>query len=104
VNALLLFASTFALALFLGLQSLNVIGGYRLLLLLICIDSVVANLAVFKIIPSLTNGLEAAAVLLGGFLGSSFGIFASIAIHPLMVRALGRRNSSTHQLPKRTLQ
>lgn len=68
MNALLLFASTFALVLFLGLQSLNVNGGHRLL-------SFVTSF-----------GIGAA----------NFGIFASISIHPWMVRALGRRKPSTH--------
>lgn len=96
MNALLFFAPTFALLLFLGLQSLNVNGGYRLLILLILIDSVVANLAVLKIMPSPTNELEAFAALLGGCLGSAGGILASISIHPWMVRMLGRLKPSTH--------
>jgi hypothetical protein len=92
VNALLLFASTFALVLFLGLQSLNVNGGHRLLSFVTSFGIGAANLTVLKIMPGPTNGLEVAAYLLGG----PFGILTSIAIHPLMVRMLGRRKPSTH--------
>lgn len=92
MNALLLFASTFALVLFLGLQSLNVNGGHRLLSFVTSFGIGAANLSVLKIMPGPTNGLEVAAYLLGG----PFGILASISIHPVMVRILGRRKPSTH--------
>lgn len=91
MNALLLFASTFALVLSLGLQSLNVNGGHRLLSFVTSFGIGAANLTVLKIMPGPTNGLEVAAYLLGG----PFGILASISIHPWMVRMLGRRKPST---------
>lgn len=84
--ALFLFCATFALVLFLGLQSLNVNGGHRLLSSLTSFGIGAANLTVLKIMPGPTGVLEIAAYLLGGPLG----ILASIAIHPWMVRQLGR--------------
>ncbi len=93
MNVLLQFASTFAQTLFLGLTLINFVsGGPRLLSLLTSISLGAAALTAFGFWPSSPHGLEFAAYLLGG----PFGILTSIAIHPLMVRALGRRKPSTH--------
>ncbi len=86
MSALLLFASTFALVLFLGLQSLNVNGGHRLLSFVTSFGIGAANLTVLKIMPGPTNGLEVAAYLLGG----PFEVLKSIAVHPGLVRTLGK--------------
>jgi hypothetical protein len=95
MNALLLFASTFALVLFLGLQSLNVNGVHRLLSFVTSFGIGAANLTVLKIMPGPTNGLEVAAYLLGG----PFGILASIAIHPCLVRLLGKASTPKGVMP-----
>lgn len=87
MNALYLFSATYALVLFLGLQSLNVNGGHRLLSALTSFGIGAANVTVLKIMPGPTGWLEVAAYLLGGPLG----ILTSMAIHPWMVRRFGRR-------------
>ena len=68
MTALTLFASTFAVVFFLGLQSLVVNSGHRALAFLnsFCIGA--ANLALLKLAPDAT-GLEVAAYLCGGPLG-----------------------------------
>lgn len=86
MSALLLFAATFALVLFLGLQSLNVNGGHRLLSALTSFGIGAANVTVLKIMPGPTGWLEVAAYLIGGPLG----ILTSMAIHPWMARRFGR--------------
>lgn len=68
MTALALFASTYLLVLFLGLQSLNVNGGHRLL-------------------PGPTGAAELLAYLAGG----PAGILTSMAIHPWMVQKFGRK-------------
>lgn len=68
MTALTLFASTFAVVFFLGLQNLVVNSGHRVLAFLnsFCIGT--ANLALLKLAPDAT-GLEVAAYLCGGPLG-----------------------------------
>ncbi len=88
MNALFLFAATYFLVLFLGLQSLNVQGGHRFLSALTSFGIGVANLTVLKIMPGPTGVIEIAAYLMGGPLG----VVTSIAIHPWMARKFGRRS------------
>lgn len=88
MTALYLFLSTYTLVLFLGLQSLNVNGGHRLLAVITSFGISVANVTVLKIMPGPTDALDLAAYLSGG----PFGILTSMLIHPWMVRRLGRKN------------
>ncbi len=90
MNALILLLATFALVLFLGLQSLNVNGGHRLMSAITCFGIGASNLTVLKIMPGPTGWVEIAAYLIGGPLG----ILTSMAIHPWMARRFGRRPES----------
>lgn len=87
MNALILFVSTWALVLFLGLQSLNVNGGHRPLACLTSFGIGAANLTVLKIMPGPTSTIEILAYLAGG----PIGIVTSMLIHPWMVRILGNK-------------
>jgi len=87
MTALLLFVSTFALVLALGLQSLNVNGGHKVLAALTSFAIGAANLAVLKVMPGPTGWLELAAYLTGGPLG----IVTSMMVRPWMARRFGRR-------------
>ena len=89
MTALLLFCSTYVLVLALGLQSLNVNGGHRVLATLTSFGIGTGNLVVLKVMPGPTGWMEVAAYLLGGPLG----ILTSMAIHPWVVRRLGRKAS-----------
>lgn len=88
MTALALFAATFLLVLFLGLQSLNVNGGHRLLAALTSFGISSANIIILKTMPGPTGLLEVAAYCLGG----PAGILVSMAIHPWMVRRFGRKS------------
>lgn len=92
MNALILFLSTWALVLFLGLQSLNVNGGHRLLACLTSFGIGAANLTVLKIMPGPTSTIEILAYLAGG----PIGIVTSMLIHPWMVRVLGNKKGGRH--------
>ncbi len=92
MNALILFLSTWALVLFLGLQSLNVNGGHRLLACLTSFGIGAANLTVLKIMPGPTSTIEILAYLAGG----PIGIVTSMLIHPWMVRILGNKKGGRH--------
>jgi hypothetical protein len=92
MNALILFVSTWALVLFLGLQSLNVNGGHRLLACLTSFGIGAANLTVLKIMPGPTSTIEILAYLAGG----PIGIVTSMLIHPWMVRILGNKKGNRH--------
>ena len=92
MNALILFVSTWALVLFLGLQSLNVNGGHRLLACLTSFGIGAANLTVLKIMPGPTSTIELLAYLAGG----PIGIVTSMLIHPWMVRILGNKKGGRH--------
>jgi hypothetical protein len=83
-DAFLLFFATFGVVFALGLQSLNVNGGHRAMAF--CTSFVIgsSNLVLFKVLPGPTGTLEIAAYLLGG----PFGIWASMAAHPHLVRLL----------------
>ena len=87
MNALFLFAATYFLVLFLGLQSLNVNGGHRFLSALTSFGIGTANITILKIMPGPTGGLELIAYLTGG----PAGILTSMAIHPWMVKKFGRK-------------
>ena len=56
MNALFIFAATFAVVLFLGLQSLNVNGGHKLLAVLTSFGISVANLFILKVMPGPPTG------------------------------------------------
>ena len=75
MTALYLFASTFALVFFLGLQSLAVNGGHRWLAFGNSLLIGASNLVLFKLAPN-ADGLEIAAYLSGGPLG----IVAAMAV------------------------
>ena len=87
MTELALFVSTFGLVFCLGLQSLNVNGGHKMLAALTSLGISTANITVLKIMPGPTGFLEVAAYCLGG----PAGILTSMAIHPWMVRRLGRK-------------
>lgn len=87
MTALSLFAATFFLVLFLGLQSLNVNGGHKLMAAVTSFGISSANIIVLKTMPGPTGWLEVAAYCLGG----PVGILVSMAIHPWMVRKFGRK-------------
>ena len=76
MTALALFASTFALVFFLGLQSLNVNGGHYRAAFLTGFGIGVGNLALYKLAPN-ASGIEIAAFLAGG----PFGIVSSMWFH-----------------------
>jgi hypothetical protein len=81
-SAALLFAATFGVVFALGLQSLNVNGGHRLMAFLTSFCIGAANLVLFKVLPAQTDALQVAAYLLGGPLG----ILASMSVHPYLAR------------------
>ena len=76
MNLLALFASTFALVFFLGLQSLNVNRGHYIAAFLTSFGIGASNLIVLKLAPNATV-VEMAAYLTGG----PFGIIASMWVH-----------------------
>jgi len=88
MTAIALFAATFFLVLFLGLQSLNVNGGHKLMAAVTSLGISTANIVVLKTMPGPTDGLKMAAYCLGG----PAGILVSMAIHPWMVRKFGRKS------------
>lgn len=81
MTALTLFASTYALVFFLGLQSLNVNGGHYRAAFFTSFGIGVGNILLFKLAPNAT-GIEIAAFLLGGPLG----IVSSMRFHRRFVR------------------
>jgi hypothetical protein len=94
MNALILFASTFAVVFFLGLQSLNVNQRRYVAAAITSFGIGSANLLILKIAPGPTDAIDIAAYLAGGPLG----ILAAMHAHPRLVRALTRRS----QTPKIT--
>jgi len=76
MTALALFASTYALVFFLGLQSLNVNGGHYKAAFFTSFGIGVANLVLFKLAPN-ASALEIVGFLAGG----PFGIVSSMAAH-----------------------
>lgn len=88
MSALFIFVATFAVVLFLGLQSLNVNGGHKLLAVLTSFGISAANLFILKIMPGQTDWMDALAYLTGGPLG----ILASMHLHPYVVRVFGKKS------------
>jgi hypothetical protein len=86
MTALILFASTFATVLALGLQSLNVNGGHRAMAFCTSFLIGAGNLVLFKVLPGPTSTLEIACYLLGG----PVGIVCAMALHPVLARRYGR--------------
>lgn len=82
MSALMIFAATFALVLFLGLQQLNVQGNHRVLAMLTSAGISLANLGVLKSIPGPTDWLDLLAYVSGG----PVGVLVSMVIHPHLVR------------------
>jgi hypothetical protein len=80
MNELALFASTFALVFFLGLQSLNVNHGRYLAAFLTSFGIGISNLVLFKLAPD-AGGLQIAAFLAGG----PFGIISSMWVHRKLI-------------------
>lgn len=76
MSLLALFASTFALVFFLGLQSLNVNRGHYLAAFITSFGIGASNLVVLKLAPNAT-AVEMVAYLTGG----PFGIAASMWVH-----------------------
>lgn len=85
MTELALFASTFALVFFLGLQSLNINGGHYVAAFFTSFGIGAGNLVVLKLAPN-ASGPEMAAFLLGGPLG----IIASMAAHRKLVRLMDK--------------
>lgn len=81
MSLLALFASTFALVFFLGLQSLNVNRGHYIAAFLTSFGIGASNLIVLKLAPNAT-AVEMAAYLTGG----PFGIVASMWAHRYLTR------------------
>jgi hypothetical protein len=82
MTALILFASTFATVLALGLQSLNVNQGHRVMAFCTSLLIGTGNLVLFKVLPGPTTALEICAYLMGG----PVGIVCAMALHPVLVR------------------
>lgn len=82
MTAMILFSATFGTVLALGLQSLNVNGGHRLLAALTSFMIGSCQLALYKVMPGPTDAIEVAAYLLGG----PVGIVAAMALHPRLVQ------------------
>lgn len=91
MTALALFASTYALVFFLGLQSLNVNGGHYKAAFLTSFGIGLGNLALFKLAPD-ASGMEIAAFLAGG----PFGIISSMAFHRRFFNRLRETSCNKH--------
>ncbi len=81
MKALAIIACTYGVVLALGLQSLNVNQGRRLLAFCTSFLIGFCNLVLLKIVPQPTTWLEVAAYLLGG----PFGILTAMFLHPRLV-------------------
>lgn len=86
MTPLILFASTFITVFALGLQSLNVNGGHRVMAMTTSLAIGAGNLVLFKVLPGPTTLLDIAGFLSGGPLG----IVSAMAAHPLLVRWYAR--------------
>jgi hypothetical protein len=86
MTELALFISTFVVVFALGLQSLNVNNGHRLLAFTTSIVIGSSQLVLFKLAPH-ADLSETIAFLSGG----PFGIVASMEVHPWFARKFGRR-------------
>lgn len=76
MTAIALFASTFALVFFLGLQSLNVNNGRHAAAFITSFGIGAGQLVLYKLAPD-AGGMEIAAYLIGG----PFGIITSMWAH-----------------------
>lgn len=92
MTAAALFASTFALVFFLGLQSLNVNGGHYVAAFFTSFGIGIGNLVLFKLAPD-ASGLEIVAFLIGG----PFGIVSSMVFHRRFFKRLKESPSCTRQ-------
>ncbi len=84
MKALIILACTFGVVLALGLQSLNVNGGHKLMAFCTSFLIGLCNLGLFKLVPQPTGAMEIAAYLLGG----PVGILTAMRLHPVLVRWL----------------
>jgi hypothetical protein len=89
MTELYIFASTFAVVMLLGLQSLNVNGGHHIAAFTTSFGIGTANLVLFKLVPD-ASVTEMLAYLLGG----PFGILLAMWIHPRLVLLYKRRSTS----------
>jgi hypothetical protein len=87
VTALTLFAATFAVVFLLGLQQLLVHGRRYLPAFVNSVAIGTAQLALYKLVPHETSGLDLAAYLAGGPLG----IVAAMGFHDFLDRRRARR-------------
>jgi len=98
MSAALLFAATFGVVFCLGIQQLNVDGGHRWFAFFTSPLIALSNLVLLKLMPGPTGTLE----LLGYLFGGSFGIVASMALHPRLVawrsRPVAERDADVHAL------
>lgn len=83
-NTWLIFACAFGVVLALGLQSLNVNGGHRLMAVVTSFAIGLFNLALLKLVPQPTTVFDNAAYLLGG----PVGILAAMNLHPYLVQLM----------------
>lgn len=88
MNELALFASTFALVFFLGLQSLNVNRGHYWAAFFTSFGIGLSNLVLFKLAPE-ASGMEITAFVAGGPLG----IVSSMWVHR---RTIGKTTNVPH--------
>lgn len=87
MTAAIILASTFGVVFALGLQSLSVNAGHRLLAFANSFVIGAFNLALLKLVPTAEAPAEIACYLVGGPLG----IVAAMVVHPHLARALRRR-------------
>lgn len=87
MTALLVFASTFLAVFTLGLQSLNVNQGERLLASVTSLAIGSGHILLYKVMPN--SGLPE---YLAYYAGGVAGINASMSAHPFLKRWLGRRH------------
>lgn len=93
MTAALVFASTFLAVFTLGLQSLNVNQGERLMATLTSVAIGTGHIFLYKVMPH--SGIPE---LLGYYAGGIVGINASMSAHPHLKRWLGRRHrADEHQ-------
>lgn len=91
MTALAIFASTFFLVFFLGLQSLNVNRGHYLAAFITSLGIGVGNLVLYKLAPN-ASGIEIAAFLAGG----PFGIVSSMLFHRRFFNRLKETTCNKH--------
>lgn len=82
MTAIALFAASYTVVLALGLQSLNVNRGHRLLAFVNSLVIGASNLVLLKYVPGPTSAYDVAGYLLGG----PFGIVTSMWLHPHITR------------------